>query len=121
MCQKKFHFSIALCAAFLLEAAFGCVPTDAVAAGIEHEKEPIRSTQSDAVPVTEELLGREGDVGPPSPTMKTVDVSEFLVKKPYEKAEQEIETAPGEESRPWWKSWFFWLDEQKKSGEQETP
>ena len=85
------------------------------------EEEPIKATQSDAVPVTEESLGREGDVGPPSPTMKTVDVSEFLVKKPYEKAEQEIETAPGEESRPWWKSWFFWLDEQKKSGEQETP
>ena len=106
MCQKKFHFSIALCAAFLLEAAFGCVPTDAVAAGIEHEKEPIRSTQSDAVPVTEELLKREGDLGPASPTFKMSDTSKFMVKRPYEKGEEGGEKAEEEKGKSWWENWF---------------
>lgn len=84
------------------------------------EEEPIKATQSDTVPVTEELLEREGDVGPASPTIKMEDTSQFLVKKPYERAEEEVESVPGDESRPWWKSWFFWLGEEEKAPESET-
>lgn len=56
-------------------------------AGIEQEKDHISSTQSGVVLVTSELLNREGEPGPASPSFKMPDTAKFLVKKPYEEAE----------------------------------
>ena len=57
-------------------------------AGIEQEKDHISSTQSGVVLVTSELLNREGEPGPASPSFRMPDTSKFLVKKPYEGAEK---------------------------------
>ena len=52
------------------------------------EEDPIKKTQSAVVPVTSELLSREGEPGPASPTFKMSDTSGFFVKKPYQRAEK---------------------------------
>lgn len=60
-----------------------------VLGGIELEKDPVKRTQTDPVPVTEELLKRESETGPASPSFKMKDTSTFMVEKPYEDQEQE--------------------------------
>jgi len=82
-----------------------------------YEKDPIKATQSKTVAVTEELLQREGDVGPATPTIKHKDTSEFLLKQPYEQAVNEVKEGLGEGKEPWWESWFFWLDDGSEKAE----
>ena len=54
------------------------------------DKDPIKDTQTRAVPVTQELLTREGEPGPASPTYKMQgETSKFLVKKPYDQVEKQ--------------------------------
>ena len=80
------------------------------------KEDPIKSTQSDTVPVTEELITREGEPGPASPTIKMNDTSKFLVKKPYQKADQEEDIEkPEETSTPWWEDWFTWEEDEQGS------
>lgn len=57
-------------------------------AGVTNEKDHIGATQTEGVPVTTELLNREGEPGPASPSFKMSDTSKFLVKKPYQEAEK---------------------------------
>jgi hypothetical protein len=97
-----------------------CWGSVAINAFAGFEKDPLKETQSDTVPVTEELLTREGQAGPASPTYPMADTSGFLVQMPYEKAE---EYRAGEEekefSRHFWDRWFFWRrdDQQKETSE----
>lgn len=75
------------------------------------EEDPIKATQSKIVPVTKELLTREGEPGPASPTYKIPDTSGFLVKKPYrevdkEKLDRKIRGAPSD----LWDDWLFLED-----------
>ena len=79
------------------------------------KEDPIKATQTDPVPVTEELLTREGQPGPASPTFRMEDTSKFLVKKPYEKVETEEGLYSSEDqSSPWWDDWFSWEKEGSK-------
>ncbi|MBI4395200.1 MAG: hypothetical protein HY583_03275 [Candidatus Omnitrophica bacterium] len=75
-----------------------------------YEKDPIKNTQSNVVPVTQELLTREGEPAPASPTFKMSDTSRFLVKEPYEVAEeaQELHHWDEESALSDWDSWFSW-------------
>ena len=57
-------------------------------AGVTNEKDHIGATQTEGVPVTSELLNREGEPGPASPSFKMLDTSKFLLKKPYQEAEK---------------------------------
>ncbi|MBI4368241.1 MAG: hypothetical protein HY588_02495 [Candidatus Omnitrophica bacterium] len=75
------------------------------------DQDPIKETQSKTVPVTEELLTREGEAGPASPSFKMKDTDRFLVKKPYEEVDQaSVDKASEEEesSLDWWEEWFSW-------------
>ena len=62
----------------------------ATLAAASYEKDPVAATQSNVVPVTEELLNREGEPGPASPSFKMSDTARFLVKKPYQLADEEV-------------------------------
>jgi hypothetical protein len=86
--------------------------TDNSLAGFD--KDPLKDTQSDAVPVTEELLKREGQAGPASPTYPMVDTSGFLVKMPYGKAEEYETNDEKESSDHFWNRWFFWKKDEKE-------
>ena len=80
------------------------------------DKDPISATQSNAVPVTDELLNRDGEPGPASPTFKMSDTSSFLVKKPYQLVDKYDLSQPIEESASTlWDDWFFL--EEKSQGE----
>ena len=73
------------------------------------DEDPVKATQSKVVAVTEELLTREGEPGPASPTYKMWDTSLFLVKKPYEEAEKKEMIQRMKEATPdLWNDWFFW-------------
>lgn len=78
-----------------------------------YEKDPIKATQTNPVPVTEELLTRESEPGPASPTFKMKDTSGFMARKPYEEereawlAEEMVESLPEDEfSDEDWDQWF---------------
>ena len=75
-----------------------------------YEKDPVKTTQSNTVAVTEELLTREGELQPASPTFKMPDTARFLVKKPYQKMETKQVNQPSEESSSnnWEDEWFSW-------------
>lgn len=85
------------------------------------EKDPIKDTQSKVVPVTQELLTREGEPGPASPSFKMSDTSGFLVKKDYEEADihqadqwlEESQFSDADE-------WFSW-EEEDESGFASEP
>ena len=79
------------------------------------DKAPLKETQSDTVPVTEELLTREGQAGPASPTYPMADTSGFLVQMPYEKAEEYRADGEKEESSHFWDRWFFWRKDEKEA------
>lgn len=50
----------------------------------DFKRNPIKETQTEPVPVTEELLTREYEQGPASPSFKMFDTtSGFFAKKPY--------------------------------------
>jgi len=89
---------------------FLCIQNLSIA-GREQEKDPIGNTQTGVVPVTKELLTREGEPGPASPTFKMDNTSDFLVKKPYEEVEKYIKgeavEAEGESSDSLWDNWFL--------------
>jgi hypothetical protein len=74
-----------------------------------YDKDPVKSTQSDTVAVTDELLDREGQLGPASPTIKIPLITHFFSKTPFLNAEEEDESAAGEGDAPWWESWFQWM------------
>ena len=79
------------------------------------DQDPIAETRSDAVPVTEESLKREGQAGPASPTYPMADTSGFLVKVPYEKAgEGEVDDKEAS-SDHFWDRWFFWKKNEKSA------
>lgn len=89
---------------------FLCFIRPTPVARASYEEDPVKTTQSNTVPVTDELLTREGEPGPASPTFKMSDTSGFLVKKPYEEAEDNMLDDKFEEgsSSAWWDDWFFW-------------
>ena len=101
-----------------IEVLFVCLlGTAPFAWGASFEKDPIKETQTDPVPVTEELLAREGQTGPASPTFKIGNTAEFLVQKPYGNVEVGEQTErPKKEYSPWWEGWLFW----KKDGENSS-
>ena len=83
------------------------------------DEDPVKATQSKVVPVTKELLTREGEPGPASPTYKMSDTSRFLVKKPYQKVDKEeldriIRGTPSDLGDDW-----FFLEEDQ--GDDSTP
>ena len=56
--------------------------------------DPIRETQSNVVPVTEENIKDEGKPGAPAPTFRILeDSSKFLVKDPIEEIAESAEIA----------------------------
>ena len=80
------------------------------------EKDPIKATQTDPVPVTKELLTREGEPGPASPSFKASDTSSFLVKKPYQMPkESEVDELSEESSSIWEDDWFFGEEDDERS------
>lgn len=87
-----------------------------------YDKDPIQATQSDAVPVTEELLTREGQTGPASPSFKMPDTAGFLVKKTYQEAEEVKDADDSEDvsSSDLWDDWFT-LEEDKESKSVSQP
>ena len=105
---------------YILFLCFACIPKFCFAG---HEEDPIKATQSGVVAVTKELLTREGEPGPASPTFKMSDTSIFLVKKPYQQAEiQDINkiTVPGEEFSPTsWEDWFSGEEESEDNSKSE--
>ena len=83
-----------------------------------YDDDPVKSTQSKVVPVTKELLEREGELGPASPTYKMSDTSGFLVKKPYEEAEiEDLAKSLSMTAEEGWEDWFSW----GKHEEEEEP
>jgi hypothetical protein len=68
-----------------------------------YEKEPIKGTKSDTVAVTEELLKKEGQSGPASPT------GQFLDQQPYKEPGSDKPGRARKAYVPWWKRWFYWL------------
>ncbi len=51
----------------------------------EFKRDPVKETQTDPVAVTQELLNRESESGPASPSFKMSDTtSGFFAKKPYD-------------------------------------
>ena len=73
------------------------------------KEDPIKATQTDVVPITDELLTREGETGPASPTLRMEDTSKFLTKKPYQKAEEQTDTDELKNtSSKAWDDWFSW-------------
>src|SRR3989338_2288038 len=87
------------------------------------KRDPIEETQTRPIPVTEELLTREGELGPASPTYKMEgETANFLVKKPYEEAETEYlgELSNGEETSSLSDEWFFWDKEGQEMSETEA-
>jgi hypothetical protein len=89
-----------------------CLTAGHLSAGFD--KDPLKETQSNTVPVTEELLTREGQPAPASPTYPLVDTSGFLVKMPYGKAEEYRANDEAESSDHFWNRWFFWKKDQKQ-------
>jgi hypothetical protein len=83
------------------------------------EKDPLKETQSETVPVTEELLTREGEPGPASPTYPMADTSRFLVKTPYENVDKYEGYEEEEDTEHFWNRWFFW--KKKPSGKASEP
>jgi hypothetical protein len=81
----------------------------------DFEEDPIKKTESNVVAVTRELLEREGDVGPASPTIKMHDTSRFLVKEPYHDVDDEVGDDSATMKRPWWHRWFFKWDKDRGS------
>ena len=81
------------------------------------EEDPIRKTQTKVVPVTEELLKREGEPGPASPSFKMADTSGFLVKEPYDQVEEEKRESELKEddSSILEDDWFSWKEEADSS------
>ncbi len=77
-------------------------------ASIDNERDPIKHTQTDPVAVTEELLAREYESGPASPSFKMNDTSGFMAKKPYDFLKHqdliETENQANEEN---WDDWFL--------------
>ncbi|MBI1977910.1 MAG: hypothetical protein HYS55_04075 [Candidatus Omnitrophica bacterium] len=78
------------------------------------DRDPIEETQTKVVPVTQELLTREGEPGPASPTYKVSDTARFLVKKPYEEVEKSIldDLSGEEEGVVSEEDWFSWDEEE---------
>ncbi|OGW81000.1 MAG: hypothetical protein A3G33_01325 [Omnitrophica bacterium RIFCSPLOWO2_12_FULL_44_17] len=79
------------------------------------QRDLIKETQTEPVQVTEELLKRESETGPASPTFKMPDANQFLTDKPYEESqEEEVVTEKSEEKTKWWDKWFNWNDEKNE-------
>ena len=92
-----------------------CLHLIATDARAGFDKDPLKETQSGSVPVTEELLTKEGQSGPASPTYPMADTSHFLVKSPYGKAEEyRTDDEERESSDHFWNRWFFWKKNEKQ-------
>lgn len=90
------------CVLAFLMASF-CFPARAF------NRDPVKETQSEGVPVTDEMLKREGQAGPASPTFQMKDTAKFLVKTPLEeKTGDEAKEVVQEEKTNWWDEWFSW-------------
>ena len=85
------------------------------------KKDPIGDTQTKAVPITQELLTREGEPGPASPTYKMQDTAKFLVKKPYDQAEEEYlgGSQEGDQDSALLDEWFSWDEKEAATSEME--
>ena len=93
---------------------FLCLVWYAGTAAAYSEEDPVKKTQSDVVPVTEELLTREGQLGPASPSFKMADTSSFLIKKEYQEADEvwERDDLLEEDSSEFGDDWLFWEDDE---------
>lgn len=82
------------------------------------EKDPVRETQTTPVPVTEELLNREGgDPGPASPSFKLKDSTDFFSRE-HDGLEEELAEITGEESEEpeeFGEDWLFWEKDEENS------
>ena len=105
--MKRFHWSVN----FFFLLWMTAFMTNSFAS---YEKDPIKATQTKEVPVTKELLNREGEQGPASPSFKMESADRFLVKKPYEKVETGESGELEEETSHWWQDWFS-LGKNKKN------
>ncbi len=117
MTGKRFWKMMSLCFLFwCLSGSFHFC----VAVG---EKDPIKDTQSGVVPVTDELLTREGEPGPASPSFKATDTSIFLVKKPYEGIEKHILDGMLKQEEKHldnsWDDWFLGTEESENTSASE--
>ena len=85
------------------------------------DRDPIGDTQTKPVPVTQELLTREGEPGPASPTFKMQDTAKFLVKKPYDQAVKEyLDRLPkDEQDSALLDEWFSWDEKEAVPSETE--
>lgn len=106
----KTTFILFVCLA--LKASFGYGSFD---------RDPVKDTQTNPVAVTQELLTRDSETGPASPTFKMSDTSGFLVMKPYDLIPNQnfLEENSIEESGfdgDYWNDWF----ETETSGEKST-
>ncbi len=86
------------------------------------QRDYVKETQTDPVAVTEELLTRESESGPASPSFKMKDTSTFMGEKPYgnQKKEEFLDETSDSEtdfSTENWDDWFHSEKEEVKSTE----
>ena len=90
------------------------------ATSYDEDKDPVKTTQTDPVAVTKELL-TAGETGPSSPTYKVKDTAQFLIKPPYERAEAEEKPKKSKKAAAnWWEGWLFWEKDGKNSSKSVT-
>ena len=85
------------------------------------QRDYVKETQTDPVAVTEELLTRESEAGPASPSFKMTDTSLFFVKEPFDDETLEfldvnLDPEP-EVSAENWDDWFRTSEEDVESTE----
>ena len=100
-------------AVFLTLFYFSLVPLMCGAVG---DRNPIKDTQTDVVAVTQELLTREGEPGPSSPTFKMSDTSLFFSRKPFEYLDKDLSDSKINSLSDEWEDWFS-TDNSKSSTE----
>ena len=85
------------------------------------DRDPVKDTQTQPVPVTQELLARDSESGPASPTFKMNDTEVFMAKKPYhllQEEDQEEEWNEEDVTEQTWNQWFLLEEtEQPQSSE----
>ncbi len=83
------------------------------------KRDPIKETQTTPVPVTDELLNREGEPGPASPSFKLKDSADFFSREPAVSGDKlgDIKEEKQKEASSLGTDWLFW--EKDKEGNQE--
>ncbi len=90
---------------------FFCFVSIPIVYGTVGDRTPIKDTQTDPVPVTPELLNRESESGPASPTFKMPDTSIFFSGKPYDYLDKDLSDSKIDSSIDVSEDWFSLGDE----------